>query len=302
MSKRDEFSLRTKEILARRVGTLCSNPKCSAPTYGPSSDPNKAMSKGVAAHIRAAAPGGPRYDPTMTPEQRSSIENGIWLCESCAKMIDADPERYTVSVLLDWKKRAEERARKALENPRIVNFGPDFADTLLLITRQRNAPALDISDLRPGEWKRRQITLRPIQASRDLIDISIPLIFDPDLLRPDTCLLTLSCQNQGTGVDQFIKIKLSFEKPAIIKVIIPNPSQVQLIRGGRPGSSFATFMIRTLLPQELHHIRVLAKDSIPFTASLWTQNSGDSDEVFIYDVIFGKEERIEPDNSPPWAR
>ena len=298
MSKRDEFPLKTKEILAKRVGTLCSNPRCSAPTYGPSSDPTKSMSKGVAAHIRAAAPGGPRYDPTMTPEQRSSIDNGIWLCESCAKMIDTDPQRYTVDVLLNWKRKAEERARRAIENPRIVNFGPDFADTLLLITRQREAPALDISDLEPGERRRRQITLRPIQASRNLIDIQVPLVFDPNLLRPGMCLLTLSCQNQGTGVDQFIKIKLSFENPAIISVMIPNPSQVQLVRGGKRSSSFATFMIRTLLPQELHHIRVLAKDGIPFTASLWTQNSGDSNEVFIYDVIFNKEERVKPDKLP----
>ena len=42
------------------------------------------------AHICAAAQGGPRYDASMTPEERKSFENGIWLCQSCSKLIDTD--------------------------------------------------------------------------------------------------------------------------------------------------------------------------------------------------------------------
>ena len=57
---------------------------------GPHSNPQKRVSIGEAAHITAAAEGGPRYNPDLTPEERSSIENGIWLCKSCARMIDSD--------------------------------------------------------------------------------------------------------------------------------------------------------------------------------------------------------------------
>tara|TARA_B100000929_G_scaffold5347_1_gene4503 strand:+ start:517 stop:705 length:189 start_codon:yes stop_codon:yes gene_type:complete len=61
---RDDFTKKTKEILAKRVGLLCSNPKCKKPTSGPNSDQNKSTNIGVAAHITAASVGGP--DTTQT--------------------------------------------------------------------------------------------------------------------------------------------------------------------------------------------------------------------------------------------
>ncbi len=36
------------------------------------------------------APGGRRFLASMTPEQRSHIDNAIWLCDSHAKLIDRD--------------------------------------------------------------------------------------------------------------------------------------------------------------------------------------------------------------------
>jgi hypothetical protein len=69
MSARDDFSTKTIEALAKRVGALCSNPDCGRPTLGPHSDPGAWTNLGVAAHIVAASPGGPRADSTMTAEQ-----------------------------------------------------------------------------------------------------------------------------------------------------------------------------------------------------------------------------------------
>ncbi|WP_406833855.1 hypothetical protein [Pseudomonas asiatica] len=67
---------------------------------------------GVAAHIAAAAPGpgARRYDPNMTSQARSSAANGIWLCQSCSKLIDTDEVRFPVELLNEWKFRAEKRA------------------------------------------------------------------------------------------------------------------------------------------------------------------------------------------------
>lgn len=107
MDNRDDFSQKTKDILCERVGGKCSNPDCRCETKGPHSDLWKRVSKGQAAHITAASEGGPRYDPNISSEQRKSIDNGIWLCNSCAKMIDSDEIQYPVELLRYWKSKAE---------------------------------------------------------------------------------------------------------------------------------------------------------------------------------------------------
>ncbi len=107
---RDDFSSKTKEILAKRVGFRCSNPNCRKLTCAANENPEKVTSIGVAAHIAAAAKGGPRYDECMTPDERKSLSNGIWLCQSCSKLIDVDETRYPAEVLMKWKSIAEDLA------------------------------------------------------------------------------------------------------------------------------------------------------------------------------------------------
>jgi hypothetical protein len=112
---RDNFSKNVVRTLQERVGNRCSNPTCRCLTSGPNDADYKATRIGVGAHITAAAPGGPRYDPTLTPEERSSITNGIWLCQNCSTLVDSDPSTYPVSMLLEWRQCAEDRARQELE-------------------------------------------------------------------------------------------------------------------------------------------------------------------------------------------
>jgi hypothetical protein len=107
---RDEFSSNTKHTIAMRVNSRCSNPTCGAPTYGPTQNPAKHLNIGVAAHITAASPRGPRYNPALTPEERSSPENGLWLCQNCAKLNDNDPSRFPEHLLRHWKATAEANA------------------------------------------------------------------------------------------------------------------------------------------------------------------------------------------------
>ena len=94
---------------------VCSNPGCRKPTCGPRYDPAKSINIGVAAHITAASPGGVRYNSSLSETERSSIENGIWLCQNCAKLIDSDKDRYSASYLRDWKTRAEKAALESVE-------------------------------------------------------------------------------------------------------------------------------------------------------------------------------------------
>jgi hypothetical protein len=109
-TSRDDFLLSVKRGIALRVGYRCSRPTCRAPTTGPQNDPRKSVSVGVAAHITAASVGGPRYSASLTPDERSHPDNGIWLCQNCAKLVDNDPAQFLADDLKEWKAEAEREA------------------------------------------------------------------------------------------------------------------------------------------------------------------------------------------------
>jgi len=115
--KRDDFPKNVQQILAQRAGFKCSAPHCRASTVGPGADPGRSVSVGVAAHITAAAPGGPRFDDTLSPEHRRQIMNGIWLCQTHAREIDVNPGHYPAEMLRHWRDEIESEARKAIGKP-----------------------------------------------------------------------------------------------------------------------------------------------------------------------------------------
>lgn len=128
---RDDFNKRTRNDLALRASYLCSLCKCS--TVGPSDEGKNAVTMtGVAAHICAAAPGtgSRRFDLNMSPEERSHIDNGIWLCVSCSVLIDRDEKRFTVEKLHQIKYEHESSRRIGIledsDENNIVAIGPDI--------------------------------------------------------------------------------------------------------------------------------------------------------------------------------
>lgn len=117
-TNRDDFTPNDKRIMAERVSWKCSFPGCGRNTVGPNSgDPTKKINNGIAAHIHAAAPGGPRYNPQMTSTERKHISNGIWMCRDHGSLIDADYTEYSAKTLHDWKSQAEKRASDSLKLP-----------------------------------------------------------------------------------------------------------------------------------------------------------------------------------------
>lgn len=123
---RDDFTEEAKRTLAARVNSCCSNPDCQAQTTGPQDDSAKAVNVGVAAHVTAASQGGPRYNPALTPEQRRHLDNGIWLCQNCAKLVDSDLLRFTETLLRAWKMVAEDRARNSLGKTVVERPAPNL--------------------------------------------------------------------------------------------------------------------------------------------------------------------------------
>ena len=113
MKRRDNFSLEIKRKLAARAGNKCSI--CEKTTSGPGSTPDSTLSDGIAAHITAASPRGPRFDATLSTEQRISMENGIWACTKHGREIDSDANNYSVELLRGLKRQREEYARQELK-------------------------------------------------------------------------------------------------------------------------------------------------------------------------------------------
>ena len=118
---RDNFSAKTRRRLAERASFRCSI--CENPTIGPSAQSDDAVStSGRASHICAAAPGGPRYG-VMTAEERSSIENGIWLCARHGDLVDRDTATYSVEELRRFKELHEERVARQHDGQAVAPFG-----------------------------------------------------------------------------------------------------------------------------------------------------------------------------------
>jgi hypothetical protein len=130
-------------------------------TSAPTSDGEKDVNIGVAAHISAAAPGpgARRYRAEMTPEQRKSHENGIWLCQDCAKAIDSADPSFSEQFLHDWKRKHKEDMWQSVINK--VPFGPTMPPTVgEMSARLQKAAAADLDVFRRSKkWPQTNVSL-----------------------------------------------------------------------------------------------------------------------------------------------
>jgi hypothetical protein len=121
---RDEFSPATKRAIERQARGHCSNPACRRLTSSATSDGAGEINIGQASHICAAAPGGPRYDPQMTSEERAAADNGIWLCDVHGRAVDAKDSKFTVDELRRWKKQTNEDSWRSVMHD--LPYGPNM--------------------------------------------------------------------------------------------------------------------------------------------------------------------------------
>lgn len=155
---RDDFTLPTVQLLAKRVGFRCSNPDCRKPTSGPAAD-ETSVSLGVASHITGASPGGPRFEAALTSDERRAPSIGIWLCQQCSRLVDVDDSGHSETLLRDWKAFAEAAAAVELRGYS-VRKGRDFA------TLERKLPDL-LAEMR-ADLKLKPFTREFIVLSRNV--------------------------------------------------------------------------------------------------------------------------------------
>jgi hypothetical protein len=158
---RDDFSSRTKSIIARRVGGLCSNPNCAKLTTGPAAVEDSSVNIGVAAHITAASEDGPRFVRTLTAQERTHASNGIWLCQSCAHLIDTDVGRHPAELLREWKAEAEDFALSS-----VGKAGPGYPAFIYKVELEDSDRALLSSLALPSEDEINSLTGRLNDAAR----------------------------------------------------------------------------------------------------------------------------------------
>lgn len=79
---------------------------------------------GEIAHIKSYSKSGDRYDETLSDKDKNSYNNLLVLCPNCHKMVDDNPEKYTVDLLYDWKSKREYEAinNNIIKNPTLLEI------------------------------------------------------------------------------------------------------------------------------------------------------------------------------------
>lgn len=102
-----------KQALFALAGRTCYYPDCRQPVV--------VFVEGIPvsnvhiAHIRGAAPGSARYDPSMRDEERASFDNLLLLCKPHHDLVDRlRPDDFSVDLLQDWKRQREGKELAAL--------------------------------------------------------------------------------------------------------------------------------------------------------------------------------------------
>jgi hypothetical protein len=170
MSNRDDFSAKTKRVVAARAGWHCSLEGCRKLTVGPSEESSSAITTiGVAAHICGAAsgPGSRRYVASMTAEERADIDNAIWLCADHAQLIDRDDATFPTEKLHVMKRDHETWCALTVRSGAEACFGSD-----LLAVGPDVVFTGDITDISAASWtlKLRHFVAGDVHALVSFID------------------------------------------------------------------------------------------------------------------------------------
>jgi hypothetical protein len=80
------------------------------------------------AHIVAFQPGGPRGDAEPRPQDINEVGNLMLLCPECHKLIDDNPEKFTVRTLRGYKERHENHIHY------MTGLSPESKTSLLVFT------------------------------------------------------------------------------------------------------------------------------------------------------------------------
>lgn len=108
----------TLHLIAAAAGR-CERPDCPTGFLWFDLADGKSVRLAEVAHIVAASDDGPRGDTQTPTEDLVGFANLILLCPTCHTAIDKAPAHFPTQLLLQWKRRHEERIADVLSVPRL---------------------------------------------------------------------------------------------------------------------------------------------------------------------------------------
>lgn len=155
------FTSGTQKALFRLARGTCYFPGCAREilTY----ESGEPLVDVQIAHIAAAEPGGPRFDASMTDEQRRSIDNLILLCQAHHNLVDkVRPTDFSADDLRQWKSENEDPAlHSALSD---ANVNDANLEQILMAIASAVSPARDaIVELSAAVLSGNQAIAGPVQ-------------------------------------------------------------------------------------------------------------------------------------------
>lgn len=164
------FTSGTQKALFRLARGTCYFPGCAREilTY----EGKEPLVDVQIAHIAAAEPGGPRFDASMTDEQRRSIDNLILLCQAHHNLVDkVRPTDFPVDDLRQWKSENEDAAlRSALSD---ANVDEANLEQILTAIASAISPARDaIVELSAAVLNGNQAITGPVQGFAEVFGAS----------------------------------------------------------------------------------------------------------------------------------
>ncbi len=132
MSKARNYTDKTLKRLFALSGNICAFPDCDKVLVNQKNAKNSNI-----CHIEAASPGGERYNPNMTDEDRADYPNLILLCVQHHDETN-DVEKYTVQVLKDMKSKHEALISETLSTKNNIKKYPSILTKVINIISEND--------------------------------------------------------------------------------------------------------------------------------------------------------------------
>ncbi len=118
---------KTRKLLWGKSANRCNDETCRK-TLSLEIDQKHHTITGEECHIVAKKVDGPRGESKLSSKERDEYDNLILMCEEHHHIIDDNPEKYTIDILKDMKKKHEKWVEKNLEELDVEEIDFDYED------------------------------------------------------------------------------------------------------------------------------------------------------------------------------